>query len=66
MGEMNIGTCQVCGKENVPLNRKYYHYGIKCECCSPEHFEMVEHCKDCIPKPPKKIKVSLRPKEEID
>lgn len=64
MGQIMIGKCQICGKENVPLKRKYYYYGLKCECHSPEHFEIVEHCKDCIPKPPKKTTISIKPINE--
>lgn len=45
-----IGTCEVCGRENVQLARKYYHYDIKCACHSPNHFEIVFYCKNCEPK----------------
>lgn len=64
MGEVMIGKCEICGKENVELTRKYYYYDIKCECHSPKHFVIVEHCKDCIPKPPKKITVEIKPINE--
>lgn len=63
-GEMMIGTCDVCGKEHVELRRKYYYYGIKCQCHSPEHFEIVEHCKDCEPIPPSKTVISIQPSNE--
>lgn len=58
-GEVMIGTCQVCGKQDVPLTRKYYRYAIKCECHSPEHFEIVEHCKDCIPTEPESVTIEI-------
>jgi len=29
MGDQESGKCDVCHKENVILNRKYYHYNIK-------------------------------------
>ena len=60
MGEMEIGRCECCGKENVPLQRKYFHYHVKCECCSPEHFVMVRHCEDCEPKEPRETKITLK------
>lgn len=56
------GKCEICGKY-AELDRTYFYYDIKCECHSPQHFEVVEHCKDCIPKPPKKITVSIKPIE---
>lgn len=64
MSNTMIGTCEICGKENVPLKRKYYYYDIECDCCSPQHFECVDYCKDCTPKPPRKTVVSIRPIEE--
>lgn len=47
MGDIEVGTCMVCSKENVQLRRTYFNYPIKCECHSPNHFEIVRHCKDC-------------------
>lgn len=64
MGEMMYGTCEICGKKDVPLERKVYYYGIKCECHSPQHFVAIEHCKDCVPKPPKRITVEMKPVDE--
>lgn len=60
-GEVMVGKCDICGKENVELERKYYYYNIKCECHSPQHFEIVDHCKACIPKPPKKTTIYIEP-----
>lgn len=60
-GEIMIGKCDICGKDNIEIQRKYYHYDIKCECHSPRHFEIVEHCKNCTPKPPKKTTVYIEP-----
>lgn len=60
-GEMMIGTCMVCRQEKKHLARKYYYYGIQCECHSPEHFEILEHCKECSPKPPSTTKVWVQP-----
>ena len=37
-GDIEIGTCEVCGKQGVQLLREYFHYGIKCECHSPRSF----------------------------
>jgi hypothetical protein len=57
-GEVEWGTCSLCKKEG-PINRTYYHYSIKCECHSPQHFEIVYHCNDCEPVEPKVTKISL-------
>lgn len=62
MGEIEYGRCEICGKENS-LTRTYYHYNIKCECCSPTHFVVVKHCRGCTPKPPMEIKVYLKGKD---
>lgn len=59
-GEMEIGTCQCCGKQNVPLERTYFRYPIKCECCAPEHFDLIRHCKDCKPNEPRETRVVLK------
>ena len=63
MGEMEVGTCEICGKKDVGLRRKYYTYAIVCECCLSGgkhlHSELVRYCKDCTPRPPKTIKPSL-------
>ena len=58
-GEMEVGKCEVCGKENVPLQRTYFRYPIPCECHSPKHFHLVRHCKDCTPKEPREVKVTM-------
>ncbi|WCS68602.1 hypothetical protein Goe16_01880 [Bacillus phage vB_BsuM-Goe16] len=61
-GDVNIGKCDVCGV-TAPLTRKCYHYDVKCECHSPNHFEVVEHCGDCTPRPPETTTVFMKPKE---
>jgi hypothetical protein len=60
-GEVEYGKCDICGKEAV-LQRTYFRYDIKCECHSPYHFELVMHCKDCIPKEPEETKIILKTK----
>ena len=60
MGEIEYGKCDFCGEEG-PLTRTYFYYGIKCECHSPEHFEMKRHCKKCDPTPPLKTEIYLTP-----
>jgi hypothetical protein len=57
-GICESGKCEICGKEG-PLQRTYFHYNIKCECHSPCHFDLVRHCKDCVPVRPKETKVTL-------
>jgi len=64
-GEIEVGKCDVCGKE-AQLSRQYYHYDIKCECHSPDHFEIVRHCENCTPKPPETTKVSLKLKPVVE
>ena len=67
MGEIEKGTCEVCGKTNVQLQRKYYHYDINCECCGCKlegenvHFEICKYCNDCEPRPPYKISAVVNP-----
>lgn len=45
-GEVEYGICENCGKEDV-LERRTKYYGIKCNCHSPEHFDMIRVCKKC-------------------
>ena len=59
MGEIEYGKCDVCGKLSA-LTRTYYHYGIKCECHSPEHFEIVRTCPECEPREPEKTKIVFK------
>ena len=54
MGEIEFGTCDICGKE-TELERTYFYYPIHCECCGSkdkdgqkQHFELVHHCKERI------------------
>ena len=60
MSDIEVGLCDVCGEHHT-LQRKYYHYGIKCDCHSPDHFEIVRHCTFCIPKPPQTITIHRTP-----
>ncbi len=60
---IEVGKCDVCKKENVQLNRLYYRYDIKCECHSPQHFEIARHCNDCEPVEPKETRVTYRTTE---
>ena len=57
-GEMQFGKCDICKKQTI-VESKFYHYGFKCDCHSPEHFERVNYCKDCVPKRPPYTKVTL-------
>lgn len=59
MGEIMYGKCEVCGKEGT-LTRTYYYYNIKCECHSPNHFEIVDHHIACIPKEPRETKIVFK------
>ena len=59
MGDIEWGKCDVCGIIRT-LVRTYYYYSIKCECHSPQHFEIVRHCKDCVPTEPKLTRITLK------
>ena len=56
--ENEYGVCDVCNKEGG-VERTYFRYGIKCECCSGKHFEIVYHCGNCKPKDPGIRKIHL-------
>lgn len=58
--EQEKGKCEVCGKEGSIL-RTYFYYDLKCDCHSPNHFEIVYHCVSCLPKAPIKTTVYLKP-----
>ena len=59
MGIAEHGTCSVCKKEGT-IERTYFHYKIKCECCSPNHFEIVWHCHGCVPVEPTTTKIQIK------
>lgn len=59
MDNIEFGTCEICGIDSY-LSRKYFRYDIKCECHTPEHFEMVRHCNSCIAKEPIETHVILK------
>ena len=58
-GDIEYGMCEVC-KENANLQRTYFRYDIKCECHSPNHFEMVRHCANCVAIEPKETKINFK------
>lgn len=58
-GENEAGKCQICGKDGI-IERAYFRYNIKCECHSPQHFEIVWHCEGCVPKEPVETKLSIK------
>lgn len=59
--EVEFGKCKYCEYEG-PINRTYYRYDIRCECHSPQHFEMVYHCDKCEPKEPQETKITINTK----
>jgi hypothetical protein len=66
MGESEYGKCDICEKDNY-LTRRYYKYPIKCDCCNSkqdDHFEIVYHCTECEPRPPRSVKVNIMPKKD--
>lgn len=63
-GDIEVGTCKICQKKEIQVDRTYYRYGkIDCDCCggTAGHFEFVSTCKDCEPTPPRQIRVSIKP-----
>lgn len=66
MGNIEVDYCDFCHQKKQVL-RKYYHYPVNCECCGgTTHFEYVRYCKDCTPKPPKYIRVEVKPIAQND
>ena len=68
MGDVEYDKCDICGVEGI-LSRKYYRYPIKCDCCNSKndpHFEIVRYCKNCEPKPPRRVSVVMNPLTEIE
>jgi hypothetical protein len=47
-----IGTCEICGQEDIDLYRTYFDYNFKCMCHGPYHFIAIDHCKNCVPEEP--------------
>ena len=64
MGNVNVGKCDMCGKV-APVSRKTYHYNIRCECHSPNHFEIVYHCRECVPFEPKTTSYTVHGQRRI-
>lgn len=60
MGDSEFGKCDICDVE-TNLQRTYFHYDIKCNCHSPNHFEIVRHCNNCKPNSPLSTKVVIKP-----
>lgn len=67
MSEIEQGNCDMCSQKDIHVNRKYYYYDLECECCGSRHdgkkvhFEIVYHCNDCEPKPPRSVKAMIKP-----
>ena len=59
MEDCEFGKCEICG-EKAFLERTYFHYDIKCECHSPNHFELIRHCKNCRGEEPKITQITLK------
>ena len=63
-GVIEYGKCEVCGRKEMNLQRKYYHYNINCDCHRGQHFEFVRHCADCKPSSPEKTTVTMKPVDD--
>lgn len=59
MGDIERGQCDVCGLIG-DMVRTYFHYDFKCECHSPNHFEMRRHHVDCVPTEPTTTKIQVK------
>lgn len=63
MGEIEIDYCDMCHQKKE-VERTYYYYPIDCECCGGKyHFEIIKHCRECEPRPPKWIRAQVIPIE---
>lgn len=58
MNNTEYGICDICGRE-ANLQRKYYHFNIKCECHLPTHSEMIKYCSDCVPLRPAETTIEI-------
>lgn len=58
MNNIEYGICDICGRE-ANLQRKYYHFNIKCECHLPTHSEMIKYCSDCVPLRPAETTIEI-------
>lgn len=58
MNNIEYGICDICGRE-ANLQRKYYHFNIKCECHLPTHSEMIKYCSDCVPLRPAETTIKI-------
>jgi hypothetical protein len=61
-GDVEYGNCEICHTQTY-LQRTYFHYDIKCECHSPDHFDMVRHCKNCTPTKPEVTTIKIKTSE---
>ena len=61
-GDSEYGFCGTCLKEG-DITTTYFHYNIKCDCHSPNHFEIVWHCPTCEPQEPQTTQITLKTKE---
>jgi hypothetical protein len=62
--DCEVGRCEVCQRDDVPLRHKYYHYDINCSCHVGKHVELVRYCDRCTPTIPRGTYVVMRPVEE--
>lgn len=59
MGDIEVGKCEVCGKDNVQLLRTYINFPfIECKCHNT-HSILIRHCVDCVPKVPDETKLEI-------
>lgn len=65
-GEIEVGTCEICGRKNVQLNRKTYEYDIPCECHSDEHKILIRYCNECKPKEPELTRITVKTEDLKD
>lgn len=65
MGDMPWGPCKYCKKEG-PLRITYFSFPIKCNCCSSNHSERIEHCSECEAKMPAETVVWISTKKLQD
>lgn len=47
MENIKVGTCDICEKREVLVERKYYHHKPGCKEHNEDGFTIVRYCHDC-------------------
>lgn len=59
MGDIEVGKCEVCGKEEVQLHRTYINFPfVECKCHNT-HSILIRHCANCTATIPEETKLEI-------